>query len=135
MTRLVEEAVLANNAGPPVRAEACLRRAVQLLDRVPPDPGTPELRAHVDITLAVALYTRGERLRAFAALDRADALLDGIPPAPMHSYAVAQRASLHGRSGGWEVARELLESIDVTRPEVAPRTRALVHLNLGLAYQ
>ncbi|MGL4744893.1 MAG: CHAT domain-containing protein, partial [Phycicoccus sp.] len=135
MTRLVEEAVLANNAGTPVRAEACLRRAVQLLDRVPPDPATPELRAHVDITLAVALYTRGERLHAFAALDRADALLDGLPPAPMHSYAVAQRASLHGRSGGWDVARELLESIDVTRPEVAPRTRALVHLNLGLAYQ
>ncbi|MGL5866639.1 MAG: CHAT domain-containing protein [Dermatophilaceae bacterium] len=135
MTRLVEEAVLANNAGTPVRAETHLRRAVQLLNRTPSGPEARRLRAHVEITLAVALYTRGERVRAFAALDDAEALLHRLPVTPMHSYVLAQRASLHGRSGEWDLARDLLERIDVTGPTVAPRTRTLVHLNLGLAYQ
>jgi tetratricopeptide (TPR) repeat protein len=132
---LIEEAVLANAAGKPTRAEQRLTRATALLGAVGDHAGRRLLRARIDVTLALALFARGRRDQAFATLDEADALLEDLPPTPVHSLATAQRASLFGRSGDWHRARELLESIDLSRPEVSPRTRTLVDVNLGLALQ
>ncbi len=92
------------------------------------------LRARVQVTHAVSRVQRGDREGAFALLDAADAQLAGAPPSPLHSLAVVQRAGLHGRVGEWERTRELLEGVPLT-PDVAPRTRCLLHLNLGLTYQ
>ena len=135
VTRLVEEAVLANAAGAPARAEALLRRAVRRLDREPEPPDDAVvLRARVHVTHAVSRVQRGDREGAFALLDAADGLLVGARPNQVRSLAVVQRAGLHGRVGEWERTRELLEGVAITA-EVGPRTRVLLHLNLGLTYQ
>ena len=92
------------------------------------------LRARVQVTHAVSRVLRGDRDGAFALLDAADAQLADAPRNPLHSLAVVQRAGLHGRVGEWDRTRELLEGVQLT-PDVAPRTRCLLHLNLGLTYQ
>ena len=86
------------------------------------------------MTHAVSRVLRGDRDGAFALLDAADAQLAHAPPNSVHSLAVVQRAGLHGRVGEWDRTRELLEGVRLT-PDVAPRTRCLLHLNLGLTYQ
>lgn len=92
------------------------------------------LRARVHVTHAVSRVQRGDRHGAFALLDEADRLLVGAPANQVASLAVVQRAGLHGRVGEWDVAAALLETVALT-PDVAPRTRCLIHLNLGLCYQ
>lgn len=92
------------------------------------------LRARVHVTQAVSRVQRGDRHGAFALLDAADELLAGARPNHVQSLAVVQRAGLHGRVGEWDRTRELLEGVSLTA-EVAPRTRCLLHLNLGLTYQ
>lgn len=131
----MEEAVLANAAGAPARAEALLRRALRRLESEVERPDdTVVLRARVHVTHAVSRVQRGDRDGAFALLDMADLLLADARPNHVRSLAVVQRAGLHGRIGEWERTRELLEGVALT-PEVAPRTRCLLHLNLGLTYQ
>jgi hypothetical protein len=88
----------------------------------------------VHVTHAVSRVQRGDRAGAFALLDAADGLLAGARPNHVHSLVVVQRAGLHGRVGEWERTRELLEGVPLAA-EVAPRTRCLIHLNLGLTYQ
>ena len=92
------------------------------------------LQARVLATHAVSRVQRGDRDGAFALLEAADGLPVGARPNYVRSLVVVQRAGLHGRVGEWERARELLESVALTA-EVAPRTRCLLHLNLGLTYQ
>ncbi len=92
------------------------------------------MRARIHVTHSVSRIQRGDRLGAFALLDTADSLLVGTRPNHVHSLSVVQRAGLHGRLGEWERTRELLESVSLTA-EVAPRTRCLLHLNLGLTHQ
>ena len=133
-TALVEEAVLLNASGAPARAEALLRRAARMLEREEPSGELDVLRARVLVTRARSRVLRGDRAGAFAALDDADRLLDGAPPNPVESLAVVQRAGLHGQVGEWVEAAALLEGLPVTR-DVAPRTRCLLRLNLGLSYQ
>lgn len=112
-----------------------LRRALRRLDKeVDLVDEAVVLRARVHVTHAVSRVQRGDRHGAFGLLDAADALLDEVGPNHVRSLAVVQRAGLHGRIGEWERTRELLESVSLTA-EVAPRTRCLLHLNLGLTYQ
>lgn len=112
-----------------------LRRALRRLDgELDPRDDALVLRARVQVTHALSRVLRGDRVAAFALLDAAEAQLAHAPPNPVHSLAVVQRAGLHGRVGEWDRARELLEGVRLT-PEVAPRTRCLLHLNLGLTYQ
>ncbi|MBM6401609.1 CHAT domain-containing protein [Phycicoccus sonneratiae] len=92
------------------------------------------LRARVHVTHAVSRVQRGDRRGAFELLDEADRLLVGAPANQVSSLAVVQRAGLHGRVGEWHAAAALLEALPLTR-HVAPRTRCLIHLNLGLCYQ
>ena len=93
------------------------------------------MRARVAVTLALSLYQRGERTAAQTLLDEADALLRDVPPSSVHVLAAIQRAGMHGRSGEWDTATRLLESLDIAAPDVSPRARCVVHLNLGLSYQ
>ena len=94
VTRLVEEAVLANAAGAPARAEALLRRALRRLDAEDGRRRTTSsvLRARVHVTHAVSRVQRGDRDGAFALLDVADGLLAGARPNHVRSLAVVQRA-------------------------------------------
>lgn len=85
-------------------------------------------------TRAVSRVQRGDPDGAFALLDVADGLPAGGRRDHVHSLVVVQRAGLHGRVGEWERACALLEGVALTA-EVAPRTRCLLHLNLGLTYQ
>lgn len=134
VTDLVAQAVLENAAGAPSRAEALLRRADRVLDRAGEAEGVPVLRARVRVTHAWSRAQRGDRAGAFAQLEEADRLLVGSPPNPVASLAAVQRAGLHGRVGEWAEAAVLLEGVRITT-QVAPRTRCLLHLNLGLSYQ
>ena len=135
VTRLVEEAVLANAAGTPARAEVLLRRARRRLDAEDePAYDSVVLRARLLVTHAVSRVQRGDREGAFALLDVADGLPVGARLDHVRSMVVVQRAGLHGRVGEWERTRELLEGVRLTA-DVAPRTRCLLHLNLGLTYQ
>ena len=112
-----------------------LRRARRWLD-AEDDPAYDlvVLRARMLVTHAVSRVQRGDREGAFALLDIADGLPAGARPDHVRSMVVVQRAGLHGRVGEWERTRELLEGVRLT-PHVAPRTRCLLHLNLGLTYQ
>ena len=112
-----------------------LRRARRWLD-AEDDPAYDlvVLRARMLVTHAVSRVQRGDREGAFALLDVADGLPAGARPDHVRSMVVVQRAGLHGRVGEWERTRELLEGVRLT-PHVAPRTRCLLHLNLGLTYQ
>ena len=105
------------------------------MDREPEPPeDAAVLRARVHVTHAVSRVQRGDRDGAFALLDAADQLLVDARPNHVRSLALVQRAGLHGRVGEWERTRVLLEGVPITA-EVAPRTRCLIHLNLGLTYQ
>ena len=106
-----------------------------LVDNAPRTTDTALLRARVQVTLSLSVFERGDRTGAFAILDEVDRVLRGMPTTTVHPLAVIQRAGLHGRLGEWDLARSILEQVDLGSPVVGPRARCLVHLNLGLAQQ
>ncbi|WP_157697187.1 CHAT domain-containing protein [Brachybacterium avium] len=135
---LVDEAVAANAAGRPTRAEELLD---QVLTRIGPGLVPQELltaAGRARVTLALTRFETGRRQEAFQLLDDAEALVSGVSGSAVGTVrvlAAIQRAGLEARLGHWDAALTTMQALGDVSETAGPRAAVALAVNSGLARQ